>query len=684
MRFIWGGDREKKNTRLIFSINIEKPCDLLTLCAVDFFQIFADGKFVAYGPNRTAGGYSRPYELNVSGVGKLEIKVLAYNSACYSCDLQKPFFGAVLSRRGETVYGSEDFQCYEENCRIENMPFFSSQRGRTEGYDFTEKGRTAISTYAVETPVILDNAVGDTADYAEISFENFGEKEFCGLDEIRKPYWENKPKFRVENGFSLEKDFFDETAVGYYEENFALDRERSGFLKLSIEAEEETKAFFTFNEILIDGKWVFARSSCNELIFVNVPAGKTEFVSAEPYALKYLKAIKKKGVKITPALVAYENSRADFISIDGDERIKKVFFAAKNTFCQNAVDLFTDCPERERAGWLCDSYFMGQAELLFTGKNDIERAFLQNYIIADTPEIPAGMVPKCFPSEHGNELYIPNWAMWFIIEIEDYYSRTGDAELVKNAEKKVLDIIRFFDKYVNEYGLLENLESWVFVDWSVSNDKNYLSGVNTPSNLLFAYALDKAAALYGDETLSERAERIRTETVRLNYNGEFFADNAIRRDGRLIRQDEHISESCQYYALFTGVCPDEKYATVMIREFGPLRQTAYPSIGRSNVFIGNFLRFFWLCDRGEYERVIDEALEYFSRMADKTGTLWEKDNDSASCNHGFASSAAVLLLRCTAGYKGVKNGKVVFDGNMKNNAYGVKILVKGDGNEKTV
>ncbi|MDD7726139.1 MAG: hypothetical protein PUJ24_10885, partial [Bacteroidales bacterium] len=88
--------------------------------------------------------------------------------------------------------------------------------------------------------------------------------------------------------------------------------------------------------------------------------------------------------------------------------------------------------------------------------------------------------------------------------------------------------------------------------------------------------------------------------------------------------------------------------------------------------------------RGEYERVIDEALEYFSRMADKTGTLWEKDNDSASCNHGFASSAAVLLLRCTAGYKGVKNGKVILSGDIKNNGYGVKILVKGEVNEKTV
>ena len=35
---------------------------------------------------------------------------------------------------------------------------------------------------------------------------------------------------------------------------------------------------------------------------------------------------------------------------------------------------------------------------------------------------------------------------------------------------------------------------------------------------------------------------------------------------------------------------------------------------------------------------------YFHYMARKTGTLWENVTDHASCNHGFASYAAVLIL----------------------------------------
>ena len=55
------------------------------------------------------------------------------------------------------------------------------------------------------------------------------------------------------------------------------------------------------------------------------------------------------------------------------------------------------------------------------------------------------------------------------------------------------------------------------------------------------------------------------------FNGEFFADNAVRVDGKLIRQDNHVSETCQYYALFTNVISDKEYINKMITEFGPTR-----------------------------------------------------------------------------------------------------------------
>ena len=36
-------------------------------------------------------------------------------------------------------------------------------------------------------------------------------------------------------------------------------------------------------------------------------------------------------------------------------------------------------------------------------------------------------------------------------------------------------------------------------------------------------------------------------------------------------------------------------------------------------------------------------------MAERTGTLWEHDRANASCNHGFASYAAALLVHSVLG-----------------------------------
>ena len=100
----------------------------------------------------------------------------------------------------------------------------------------------------------------------------------------------------------------------------------------------------------------------------------------------------------------------------------------------------------------------------------------------------------------------------------------------------------------------------------------------------------------------------------------------------------------------------------MAEQFGPFRAPdVFPEVGRSNAFIGNFLRFFWLCGEGEYSRVMGEMLDYFYAMAKETGTLWEHNDPSASCDHGFASAAAVLIVRCLTGYRTVENGKFVFD-----------------------
>jgi len=676
MQFIWAGDRKEQYSRRTFSIKLAKECDKLMLCAVDFYRVYLDGKFSCYGPERTAAGYSRRREISISGIKQIEVEVAGYNHQCYACDMQPPFFGAEIYCNDKVVYNSTDFICYEKTDRLKDVPRFSGQRTGVEYYDLTNVRLVEQEVYSVDAPIVLEG-IGDRANYNTVQIKKVSEDDFNGFDFVLPAACEKNPNnLASEKGFWVQRDFLDKTVKGYKAVDFSLDRELTGFIKLKIVAKEQVEFFVVMEEFVDNGKWTFRRSGCNELLVVKVPKGEFEIQSFEPYAFKHLKIIYKGNVEVLPALVQFENSQVDFIRVEGDNEIVKIFNSARNSFSQNAVDLFTDCPGRERAGWLCDSYFTGLAERVFTGKNLIERAFLENIIISRTPELDYRMLPKSFPSESLQDHYIPNWAMWFVIELKDYYLRTGDRALIDSAKKRVLDLVDFFSEYENEFGLLEDLQSWVFVEWSICNNKEYVKGVNYPSNMLYSAMLEAVDFLYNDCALCKKAQNIKKKIVEFSFNGEFFVENSIRENGKLVRCDEHLSETCQYYALFFGLQTSQEFKRKMIEKFGPLREEGvYSQVGRSNMFIGNYLRFFLLLEYKEYDRILLETTDYFKKMVEKTGTLWEHDSPKASCNHGFTSVVAHLILKCIAGYQGVEDGKPIFTDLEKAKKYGVEIRI---------
>lgn len=658
MKMMWGGERSAKNRELFFVFDAKGEADELLLCAADFYRVFLDGRFVSYGPDRTAAGYARPRRVDVRGVRQIAVAVTAYNVSCYACDEQLPYFGAEVFAGGKRIAESQDFRCYHSSAKRENVLRYGFQRGFVELYDLRSVRYKQFETYEAE-PVTLLHEQRDRAEYVEIPFAYTGEG--GPLDGAEPPFWLQREGFAPEKG-ELTFDDLMKLTEGCRAYDFVLPSVEAGFIRLNVTAKADARVLVCFQETIPNGKWVPGRTSCCDIAGWELPAGEHTVTTAEPYSMKYLRVFVKGEAEISPSLVTCRNGDKFLLHAEGDERICAVLRAAEKTFRHNAVDVFTDCPGRERAGWLCDSYFTAQTERLLTGGNEIEHNFLENILLARTEELEKGMLPMCFPSQHADGRFIPNWAMWFVIELRDYFARTKDGDLVALAREKVYALADYFKEFENEEGLLEDLRSWVFVEWSVANDEDYVKGVNFPTNMLYARMLDCMAQLYHDKPLAVKAEKLRKCIYARSFNGTFYTDNAVREGGNLTRCEGHISETCQYYALFCDLPADDVFRRRMAEQFGPFRAPdVFPEVGRSNAFIGNFLRFFWLCGEGEYSRVMGEMLDYFYAMAKETGTLWEHNDPSASCDHGFASAAAVLIVRCLTGYRTVENGKFVFD-----------------------
>jgi len=118
-------------------------------------------------------------------------------------------------------------------------------------------------------------------------------------------------------------------------------------------------------------------------------------------------------------------------------------------------------------------------------------------------------------------------------------------------------------------------------------------------------------------------------------------------------------------------------------DFGPQRKVTkkFPEVHMANAFVGNMLRLEILSRYGRCQQILDESIDYFLYMADRTGTLWENVGAYASCNHGFASHVAHMLYRDVLGLHRIDPVNKVVDlrfGDLRLNWCEGRIPINGD------
>jgi len=675
MKAVWGkGLLNEKNIHLVFQYSyLPEQGDRLELAASNLYRLFVNGQLVGYGPARAAHGYSRLDTYSLSDYAgkpvKIGVEVYSANVNTYYTVEEPPFFGAELYRGDTLLADTGDFVAYQNTSRVQKTRRFNSQRTFSEVYRL----ETNAAYPAVETEIVpmnkllprhvsyptLEPLAGKVIETGCVTLDAEGDfyrdRMYSELDQVhRKGFYpeeleEDAPKDIARFSYHPERDH---SPTPYWLYDFS--RTLTGFFSLTATVAETATLYILFDEVLTEGRVDPYRNGCCNIIKYTLSPGIHQLLSFEANSARFTTVVVSAGkADISDfAMVRYENPDVKPLPDYGNGELNAIVAAAANSFAQNAVDILTDCPSRERAGWLCDSYFTGRAEYFFTGENKVEKSFLENYARYTTrPGLPEKILPMCYPADHYHGRYIPNWTMWYILELRDYVERTGDTAMKDLSEEKVRGLVEFFGKYDNEYGLLENLESWVFVEWSKCNDKDYVKGVNFPSNILWAAALDAAADLYGWDDLRQKASAMRQAIRQLSFNGEFFEENMIRgRDGTL-QKTGHTTETCQYYAFYFGTATPESYPALwekMRTVFGPRRDAAavYPEVYPSNAIVGNYLRLELLLRQGCCDQVLQECKDFFLGMARLTGTLWEHSRLNASLNHGFASVAALYIDQC--------------------------------------
>ena len=254
--------------------------------------------------------------------------------------------------------------------------------------------------------------------------------------------------------------------------------------------------------------------------------------------------------------------------------------------------------------------------------------------------------PMCYPSDpHENFKFIPQWDMWYVLEVCEYLeTRRPDADR-ETFRPTVMGVLGFLEKHENGDGMLEDLPSWNFVEWSDAN--TWTKNVNYPTNFLYAALLSAVASVFDRPELEEKAEKLRKKTRELSFNGEFFVDHAVRLESGELVNEKHVSEACQYYAILYGGAdldlPEyaclKKLVVSDFKEFDPEGYKFCPK----NAFIGLYLRMNVLMNMKDKKLLAENLSSLFLHMSRETSTLWEYKNGYGSLDHGFASYVALTI-----------------------------------------
>lgn len=684
-----------------FAIKKEQEITI-AIAARSYYRLYINGEVKTSGPARTAHGYCRVDEikLNVAGNVKIAVEVVSLNTPTkYSndCTLEPGLFVCeVTGSTGDVIAatGDSSWKYQELLSRRPLVEMMSHSRGIVEWYDLEESSfNWRMGNGDFRSPVRMEEVVKFLprhAPYASFrpipmeTIENISDiaptESDAGLI-ITLTKYVNQTFYKMipEENLFLEslKQEKDVVFTGKYKLSEDLDDIGKGITitpgtaaaSITFGRDKSELGFIDFNIKVTDDccvdvinadhlHFTGALKSNTYVTRYNLKPGSYHLTSFEPKLTRYIKVILRTAGKVKmsyPVLLddSYNDNHDCFFSCN-DGELNAIYEASRRTLRLNTLDIFMDCPERERGGWLCDSQFSSQSAWQMFGDLSVERDFIENFMLTDGTKKWKGFFPEVYPGSKTDDetVGIMTWSFWLITELYDYYQRSGDREFIDECEERVSCFINGLLSLRGDSGLLEGL-SVQFVDWSLSNKAFCLEPINIPNNCLAVCLLEKMAELYNNLEWKKHADEMRVIIESMDSEPSFLkgnGDRAVFENGQLHRS-ECLTEAGVAYEIWSGFhLNDRDYINGFVNTMGySPKYRSNPNNGKANIFIGMIIRFDVLARLGKIETLVKELKSvYLEELRDGSGTFFENYNAFSGC-HGANGLIGTLLTNKVLG-----------------------------------
>jgi hypothetical protein len=310
-----------------------------------------------------------------------------------------------------------------------------------------------------------------------------------------------------------------------------------------------------------------------------------------------------------------------------------------------AVETYMDCPYYEQLQYIGDGRIQAMISLYNTGNDRLVKNAIN---LIDHSRIPEGLTESRHPSY--SPQYIPNFSLWYVGMLHDYYIYGTDSSFVKNKLPGTRAVLDYFRRHQKADGSLLNMPYWMFTDWVtkagwVSGAAPYSADSTSANNdlqLLVAYQvaadLETKAGIKEYASLYNRYATQLKSTIKKKYWDDkrgLFADRM---------EKDLFSQHANALAILTGIVTGND-ATVIAKKI-----VADTSLAQASIYFKYYLHQA-LTKAGlgdDYVKWLGSWRENLSMGLTTWAELPDVDKTRSDC-HAWGSSPNIELLRTVLG-----------------------------------
>lgn len=340
-----------------------------------------------------------------------------------------------------------------------------------------------------------------------------------------------------------------------------------------------------------------------------------------------------------------------------DPLLNEVWRICRNGVKYGTQEAYLDCPTREKGQYIGDCTVTGHSHIYISGDLRLYKKALIDF--ANTRNICPGLMAV---APGGKMQEIADYSLQWPLQLLTYYKQSGDIKFLKEMYPVADGIIKYFEKYQRDDGLIENVkEKWNLVDWpqnlrdgydfDLSSSTSVGDGCHNVINAFYCGAVkivNEIREILGIE-YNDSFPQLKESFFKAFYNKEanLFADSTVTK---------HTALHSNIIPLFFGLVPEEMYGSVV------------ELVKKKGMHCGVYITYFLLkglASIGEYElvyKLLTSEDEYsWLNMVREGGTTcfeaWGKEHKwNTSLCHPWASSPISVIIEDIAGLKPAKPG----------------------------